>query len=229
MSASSYLWVRNLGKIFHAPSAEAYEILREVSFTAELGGTVALTGASGAGKSTLLHLLAGLERADRGEVQAGGFCVTNAKAETLAAWRAGEVGLVFQAHRLLPDLDVGENVALPLLVRRANSQEARRQAQEALAAVGLSACARQNVGRLSGGEQQRVALARALVTRPRLLLADEPTGQLDDATGAAVVELMRDYARKQNALLILATHNEKRARHCHRRLHLSDGNLAELS
>jgi lipoprotein-releasing system ATP-binding protein len=222
-----YLQANNLSKSFRAPAGAAREILRGAGFQAEAGESIALTGASGAGKSTLLHLLAGLERPDGGEIRVGGFSVTDADAASLAAWRAREAGLVFQAHHLLPDLDAGENVALPLLIQRMPRREAAQKANATLAQVGLAAQARQNVGQLSGGEQQRVALARAIVTGPRLLLADEPTGQLDDATGRQIVELMLDFTRKHNACLILATHNEKWAGLCQRRWEIAAGRLAE--
>ena len=224
-----YLQVRNLGKAFRAPSGAAREILCEVSFSAARGETIALTGVSGAGKSTLLHLLAGLEEADRGRICAGEFAVTDKGAKALADWRAREVGLVFQAHHLLPDLSAGENVSLPLLIQRVPQRVAQRQAEEALAEVGLATQPEQPVGQLSGGEQQRVALARALVTKPSLLLADEPTGQLDNATGAEIVELLLSYAHKHNALLLLATHNEKWRWLCERRLELISGRLREVS
>ena len=224
-----YLQVANLGKAFRAPSGAAREILCEASFSAARGETIALTGVSGAGKSTLLHLLAGLEGADRGQICAGEFAVTDAGAKALADWRSREVGLVFQAHHLLPDLSASENVALPLLIQRAPPRVAQRLAVEALTEVGLPTQPEQRVGQLSGGEQQRVALARALVTKPSFLLADEPTGQLDTATGAEIVELLLSYAHKHNALLVLATHNEKWSWRCERRLELSSGRLREVN
>ena len=216
-----YLEIKSLNKSF-GPR----QILRAVNAVAEKGATIALTGASGAGKSTLLNILAGLERADSGTVRVGDTDITATPASNLAAWRAGKVGLVFQGHHLLPDLLAWENVALPLRIKRANSAEARRQAWQILSQLGLEQQAAQPVGQLAGGEQQRVALARALVGRPDLVLADEPTGQLDDATGAALVSLLLENTRMTGATLILATHNPRWLSHCERRWHLSEGTLS---
>ena len=200
--------------------------MRAVNAVAAKGATIALTGASGAGKSTLLNILAGLERAESGTVRVGDTDVTSTSAAKLATWRAGNVGLVFQGHHLLPDLLAWENVALPLRIKRANSAEARRQAWGMLSQLGLEQQSAQPVGQLSGGERQRVALARALVGRPGLVLADEPTGQLDDTTGAALVSLLLENTRMTGATLILATHNPRWLSLCERRWHLSEGTLS---
>ncbi len=217
----SYLEIISLNKSF-GPR----QILRAVNAVAQKGATIALTGVSGAGKSTLLNILAGLERAESGTVRVGDTDVTSTSAAKLATWRAGNVGLVFQGHHLLPDLLAWENVALPLRIKRANSAEARRQAWGMLSQLGLEQQAAQPVGQLSGGEQQRVALARALVGRPGLVLADEPTGQLDDATGTALVSLLLENTRMTGATLILATHNPRWLSLCERRWHLSEGTLS---
>ena len=221
------LAVSGLRKSFRDPAGGVLEVLRGVSFEASAGEAVAIVGASGAGKSTLLHLLGGLEPADEGAVRLGEFEVTRAGAEELARWRSREVGFVFQLHRLLPDLTALENVALPLLVARVKAKEARERALEMLAGVGLRERAAHLAGELSGGEQQRAALARALVARPRLVLADEPTGNLDARTGAEVGALLLASARERGAAVIVSTHNERLARGCDRALLLRDGRVRE--
>lgn len=188
---------------------------------------LAVVGASGAGKSTLLHLLGGLDTADGGSVRLGEMELTRAGAAELARVRGEQVGFVFQFHHLLPDLTALENVALPLLVARRKPRAAREAAGELLAAVGLSERAAHRPGELSGGEQQRAAIARALVHNPRLLLADEPTGNLDAKTGAQVAALLSTLARTRGASVIVATHNEQLARACDRTLALVDGRLRE--
>ncbi len=240
------LVVSDLRKSFRDPAGGVLEVLRGVTFAARAGETLALVGASGAGKSTLLHVLGGLERAD-GVVMGGttmkatmttektammtarlgDFDILRASISELAAWRGREVGFVFQFHHLLADLSAEENVALPLLVARRSRSEARRTAIEMLDAVGLSKRAEHRAGELSGGEQARVALARSLVTRPRLVLADEPTGNLDARTGAEVCALLLRLCRETRACVVVATHNEELARACDRRLILEDGRVRE--
>ena len=221
------LAVGNLRKSFRDPSGGAIEVLRGVSFELKAGEMVAVVGASGTGKTTLLHVVGGLEAADAGSVRLGNFDVTSAGAARLARWRGREVGFVFQSHRLLLDLTAEENVALPLLVARRNGREAIASAREMLEKVGLGARASHAAGELSGGEQQRVAVARALVTRPRLVLADEPTGNLDSRTGDEVGALLLSLCREARACVLVATHNERLARLCDRVLHLSDGQIRE--
>ena len=217
--------VEGVRKSFRDPSGGEMEVLRGESFTLRAGEMVALLGASGAGKTTLLHVLGGLEAAGAGIVRLGGFDVRGAGASELARWRSREVGFVFQAHRLLADLSAEENVALPLLVARRGWHEARERARAMLGAVGLDARAAHLAGELSGGEQQRTALARALVTRPRLVLADEPTGNLDARSGGEVGALLLDLCRLQRACVLVATHNERLARLCDRVLVLRDGRI----
>jgi lipoprotein-releasing system ATP-binding protein len=187
----------------------------------------AIMGASGAGKSTLLHIVGGLEAADDGLIRLGDFEVIRAQGDGLARYRNEDVGFVFQSHHLLPDLTAAENVALPLIISRAAWGESRLRAVEALEAVGLNERATHPVGHLSGGEQQRVALARALIKRPRLVLADEPTGNLDAATGDEMGALLRSYCRTSPAIVVIATHNARLAEVCDRRLLLDDGRIME--
>ena len=222
------LVVHDVRKAFRDPAGGALEVLRGVAFTLGAGEMAAVLGASGAGKSTLLHVLGGLERADAGSALLGGFDILRAAGAELARFRGREVGFVFQFHHLLPDLSAVENVALPLLVARRKPGEAREAASEMLERVGLSKRARHRAGELSGGEQQRVAIARALVRRPRLVLADEPTGNLDARTGEDIGALFFDVCRERGACVLVATHNESLARSfCDRRLILRDGFIEE--
>jgi lipoprotein-releasing system ATP-binding protein len=221
------LVVEELRKSFSTPAGARLEVLRGVSFTAEAGEMLAVMGASGAGKSTLLHLLGGLEAADDGRIRLGDFAVTDATGARLARYRNGEVGFVFQFHHLLPDLTAVENVSLPLLIARGSAVESRRRAIEALESVRLNERAKYPVGHLSGGEQQRVALARALIKRPRLVFADEPTGNLDETTGDEIGSLLHSYCRHTQAIVIVATHNAHLASLCDRTLLLDDGRIAE--
>jgi lipoprotein-releasing system ATP-binding protein len=221
------LVVEGVRKSFREPSGGVLEVLRDVSVRLRAGEAAAVVGASGAGKTTLLHVVGGLEAADAGSVKVGGFDVTRASTSELVRWRGGAVGFVFQSHHLLADLSAEENVALPLFVARTGRREALTRARELLDRVGLSTRLRHAAGELSGGEQQRVAVARALVARPRLVLADEPTGNLDPRTGSEVGALLLSLCRDARACALLATHNESLARLCDRRLVLREGLLEE--
>lgn len=223
------LKVSELRKSFRSPSGARLEVLRGVSFAAGAGEMLAVVGASGAGKSTLLHLLGGLEAADAGQITLDDFEITRAQRSELAHYRNESVGFVFQFHHLLPDLTAAENVALPLFISRTLRRESFRKAMEALARVGLTERAEHPVNYLSGGEQQRVALARALIKRPRLILADEPTGNLDAPTGDEIGQLLNSYCREQNAIAVVATHNARLANVCDRILVLEDGRVATES
>jgi lipoprotein-releasing system ATP-binding protein len=220
------LVVEELQKSFPGPAGARLEVLRGVSFVAAPGEMLAIMGASGAGKSTLLHMLGGLEAADAGLIRLDDFEVTRAPSPELASYRNEEVGFVFQFHHLLPDLTAMENVALPLFISRAAWRDCRQSAVEALERVGLATRAEHPVNQLSGGEQQRVALARALIKRPRLVLADEPTGNLDEPTGDELGQLLQAYCREQQAIVILATHNARLANLCDKTLILEDGRVA---
>jgi lipoprotein-releasing system ATP-binding protein len=204
--------VVDLRKSFTAPSGERLEVLRGVTFRANAGESIAITGASGSGKSTLLHLLGGLEEADHGTITLNG-----------SGGRRQDIGFIFQFHYLLPDLSAVENVALPLLIARRTRREAFRRAVELLVQSGLETRADHPVSHLSGGEQQRVAVARALVTGPKLLLADEPTGNLDAAISEKIAHTLISYARDQRAVVIIATHSPVLASMCDRLLLLEDG------
>ena len=198
-------------------------ILRDVSFTVAAGEAVAVVGASGSGKSTLLGLLAGLDTPSSGTVHVSGQDLFTLDEDGRAALRARLLGFVFQSFNLLSSMTALENVMLPLEL--AGAANAAESARELLGRVGLAARIKHYPKQLSGGEQQRVAIARAFVTRPSLLLADEPTGNLDAATGAEIIKLMFELNREQGATLILVTHDAELSQRCGRVLQLAGGVL----
>jgi lipoprotein-releasing system ATP-binding protein len=224
------LMVTDLRKSFVSQKGERIEVLRGASFSAGAGEALAVMGSSGAGKSTLLHLLGGLEATDHGAIVAGEFMIDRAGPAALARFRNEHVGFIFQFHHLLPDLTALENVSLPLRIARLNVTEATRRAMQMLEEVGLdSRIADSVVGHLSGGEQQRVAVCRALINRPALVLADEPTGNLDTTTGDQIARSIVSYARSRGALAIIATHNPGVAAICDRTLVLENGRLCNAN
>jgi lipoprotein-releasing system ATP-binding protein len=202
------------------------EVLRGIDLDIAQGELVALTGPSGAGKSTFLHLLGTLDVPTRGSIRFDGEDVFERGEEGLAAFRNGTVGFVFQSHHLLPEFTALENAMMPGLIRRIPRAEARRLAAAMLERVGLSGRLDHRPGELSGGEQQRVALARALVLAPRLLLADEPTGNLDPQTAEGIHALLVDLNRSLGITAVVVTHNERLAAALPRRLRLVEGRLA---
>lgn len=200
-------------------------IVDDVSLTVPAGDSLAIVGASGSGKSTLLGLLAGLDLPTRGRIELGGESITELDEDARAAVRARQLGFVFQAFHLLPGLTALENVMLPIEL---NGQgRARERARSALDRVGLSARADHYPRQLSGGEQQRVAIARAFATAPRLLFADEPTGNLDNRTGETIRDLIFEMNADHGTTLILVTHDERLAGRCQHRVALEDGRLLE--
>ncbi len=203
--------------------AGAVEILRDVSLTIAPGQSVAIVGPSGSGKTSLLMVLAGLERATAGRVCVVGEDFANMSEDALAEVRGRSIGIVFQSFHLVPTMTAIENVALPL--EFAGRQDAFEVARELLTEVGLEKREQHFPAELSGGEQQRVALARALSSRPRLLLADEPTGNLDGKTGSHVIELLFDLRESRGATLVLITHDEQLAGRCERILRMADGRI----
>jgi putative ABC transport system ATP-binding protein len=202
-------------------STGTLDILRDIDFTVPVRQTVAIVGASGSGKSTLLSIIAGLDTPTRGTVRLAGQDLFTLDEDARAAVRAQKLGFVFQSFQLLGHLTALENVMLPLEL--AGRKDARQAASEMLARVGLGARLGHYPKVLSGGEQQRVALARAFVVRPAVLLADEPTGSLDFATGEKVMELMFELNREQGTTLILVTHDAGIARRCERRITIEAG------
>lgn len=217
------LSVIDLRKSFTSPAGERLEVLRGVTFSANAGEAIAVTGASGAGKSTLLNLIGGIEETDQGSISFNGFAIERGSRSSLARYRNRNLGYVFQFHHLLPDLTAVENVCLPLLLARQNRQQALIAAHQALDRMGLSSRASAPVMELSGGEQQRIAVCRALITQPRLVLADEPTGNLDAKARAMVANDLLAYAVSHPAIVIIATHNEEVAQQCNRILVIEAG------
>lgn len=219
------LQAENLVRSF-AMGHRRLDVLRGVSIAVQAGETVAITGKSGAGKSTLLHILGGLDRPTSGRVLFDGRDVYAAGERERSAMRASRIGFVFQAYHLLPELTVRENVLLPALGLRGaflRGGRVRARAMELLEMVGLSARAAHRPNELSGGEQQRVALARALMNEPRLLLADEPTGNLDSRTGDDVLRLLFGLVADRGLTLLMVTHNDDVAARCSRTIVLRDG------
>lgn len=221
------LVVTDLRKSFQSPDGERIEVLRGVSFLAAPGQTIAIVGASGAGKSTLLHLIGGIEAPEHGSIKLGNFAVESGSRSELARYRNDQVGVVFQFHHLLPDLTAAENVCFPLLLARNNGRKAMRSAHEALDRVGLGSRATHRITELSGGEQQRIAVCRALIRSPLLVLADEPTGNLDSISGGLIEAELMSYAASRPAIVIIATHNYDLARRCNRVLTLERGKITE--
>ncbi len=200
-------------------------VLRQLDLEVGAGEMVAIVGASGVGKSTLLHVLGGLDGVDAGTVRIGDTVVTGLRDDRLVAFRNGHVGFVFQFHHLLPEFTALENVEMPMRIARIPPSEARPRAEALLARVGLAERLTHRPGTLSGGEQQRVAVARALVMHPSVLLADEPTGDLDEATAASLHELLREMHRDFGLTSVIATHNPRLAAACDRTLRLEAGQL----
>jgi lipoprotein-releasing system ATP-binding protein len=220
------LKAENLSKVYRSGDEEV-TVFADLDFEVRRGELVALVGESGAGKTTLLHLLAALDTPTRGEVYFEGQKVSGFGEEKRAAYRNHCIGYVWQMHYLLPEFSALENVMLPQVTGGGDFAAARMRAAEMLGEVGLGDMARRRVGELSGGEQQRVALARALANRPALLLADEPTGNLDHRTAYRVMELLEELHRAHGLTSVLATHNLELAQRAHRTLRLSDGKLTE--
>jgi putative ABC transport system ATP-binding protein len=202
-------------------------VLRDVWATFSRGESVAIVGESGSGKSTLLNLISGIDQADGGAIWIDGQNLTALDERRRTLFRRRHIGFVFQFFNLLPTLTVWENLLLPLELNGINGTEASRRAQSLLDAVGLGARGHTFPDRLSGGEQQRVAIARALIHDPRLVLADEPTGNLDEETGHQVLTLMDRLTRRASKNLILVTHSRETASYADRILHLKDGQLVD--
>lgn len=217
--------VVDLRKSFLSPSGDRIEVLRGVTFAAKHGEAVAMTGPSGSGKSTLLHLLGGLDTSDHGAITFDGNEITNLHPRKLASLRRQQIGFVFQFHYLLPDLSAIENVALPLLIAREKRAYAYSRAARLLEDAHLTGREDHPISHLSGGEQQRVALARALVTHPRLLLADEPTGNVDAAIGEELGKALVSYVRNNGAVAVMATHSASLASLCDHVFVLDGGRL----
>ncbi len=220
----SFVEARALNKSYLVANTRLH-VIRDLDLQVEQGEMVAIVGASGAGKSTLLHLLGGLDRPDGGDVRVGETVLNTIGDAGLVAFRNRHVGFVFQFHHLLPEFSAVENAEMPLRIARVQTDEARPRATGLLTRVGLGERLEHRPGMLSGGEQQRVAVARALVMQPSLLLADEPTGDLDETTADALHQLLREMHREFGLTAIIATHNPRLAQQCDRILRLEGGSL----
>lgn len=220
--------VAGLKKVFRSGESDLV-LFENLSFQLRKGEMLAIVGQSGAGKSTLLHIVGALDRPSGGNVYCAELEVNSLRDDQAAEFRNREIGFVWQFHYLLPEFTAMENVAMPLLVRELAKQQALAEASHWLREVGLEQRADHRSGELSGGEQQRVALARALITRPKLLLADEPTGDLDSQTADSVFELIARLHRDYQLTSLIATHNIGFARRCHRVLRLHQGKLEEVA
>jgi lipoprotein-releasing system ATP-binding protein len=221
---NNLLEVRGLGKSY-ASGTNTLEVLSGIDLDLVTGTTTALVGASGAGKSTLLHLLGALDRPTAGTVHFRGDNIFKKNERALAAFRNRSIGFVFQFHHLLPEFTALENVMMPALIARVPRSKAIDMAQSLLADVGLGQRTTHRPGELSGGEQQRVAIARALVLEPELLLADEPTGNLDMKTSDDIHAMLTELQTKKKLTLVIVTHNERLAQAMGTTLHLLDGRL----
>jgi lipoprotein-releasing system ATP-binding protein len=219
------LSARSLKKNY-AMGKRTLEVLRDVNLEIARGEFLAMRGASGAGKSTLLHLIGGLDSPNAGEIFFNGQNLAKFSESELTQFRNRRVGFVFQAYHLLPELTALENVCLPARVARISAAQTEKRGRELLARVGLQERVEHKPFELSGGEQQRVAVARALVNEPELLLADEPTGNLDSKTGGEIIELLKNLCAEKQMTLVIATHDAKIAAHARRVVELADGRIA---
>ena len=222
--SAPFLVAKNAGKTYML-GKRALEVLRGINLEINRGDFLALRGASGAGKSTLLHLLGGLDFPDPGEIHSQGRALHSLSRDDLARWRNREVGFIFQAYYLLPELDALENVCLPARMARTSASDAAKRGRELLTRVGLKERMEHKPYELSGGEQQRVAIARALINEPALILADEPTGNLDSHTGQEIIELLCSLREEKQMTLVMATHDSNVAARAAKTIHLVDGQI----
>jgi lipoprotein-releasing system ATP-binding protein len=220
------LTVKNLDRSYEI-GGHRIEVLKGLELSVSTQSTIAVVGASGVGKSTLLHILGTLDHPTRGEVLFEGRNIFQLSPAELARFRNRKVGFVFQFHHLLPEFNALENTMMPVLIDRGEKAEARTRAEDILTRLGLQDRLTHRIGELSGGEQQRVAIARALVQAPKLVLADEPTGNLDRKTGEQILKLFMDLNREQGITLIMVTHNMELAGQFQRVIEIRDGQVRE--
>ncbi|MFB6260418.1 MAG: lipoprotein-releasing ABC transporter ATP-binding protein LolD, partial [Thiohalorhabdaceae bacterium] len=220
--SEAVLQASELGRRFWDGASEI-QVLDGVTFDVAKGEALAITGSSGSGKSTLLHLLGGLDRPSEGRVLVGGDDIHRLSEKARGELRNRELGLVYQFHHLMPEFDALENVMMPLLVRRQGRTEAAREARETLERVGLGERVHHKPSELSGGERQRTAIARAVVTRPTLILADEPTGNLDDRTAERIHQLLLALNRELGTAIVVVTHDPALAGQMQRQIRLHEG------
>ncbi|WP_130620498.1 lipoprotein-releasing ABC transporter ATP-binding protein LolD [Dyella amyloliquefaciens] len=226
MNNNIVLRASNIAKVYEEGDLKT-DVLADVSFTLKRGETLAIVGASGSGKSTLLHIIGGLDTLTRGEVEVEGKNLSRLSDADRGRVRNRSMGFIYQFHHLLPEFTALENVCMPLLIRGVAIAEAERQASELLGRVGLSKRLGHKPAELSGGERQRCAVARALVTRPAVVLGDEPTGNLDEGNAAQVYDLMLELNREIGTSFILVTHDSRLAQRMDRTLELHNGKLVD--
>ncbi|HSE40260.1 MAG TPA: ABC transporter ATP-binding protein [Acidobacteriota bacterium] len=224
MNDGFLLEAKQLSKSYQS-TARRIDVLKDLDLQIPYGKTIAIMGASGVGKSTLLHVLGGLDRPDSGQILFEGRDLASSTPQELADFRNAKIGFVFQMHHLLPEFNALENVMMPILLRKFDRQAAGQRASKILQEVGLSDRMDHRPGQLSGGEQQRAAIARALVNDPPLILADEPTGNLDERTGETIFQLFRELHSHRSLSFIIATHNPALAAICDETYILHEGKL----
>ncbi len=227
MSNPIVLSCEHLAKHF-TDGEKTIEIFENLNFSIEAGETVAIMGASGTGKSTLLHLLGGLDSPSKGDIHINGKALSTLNNKQRGVLRNRHLGFVYQFHHLLPEFSALENVMMPLLIGKTAKTEAKIKAKELLDQVGLSDRLTHRPAQLSGGERQRAAIARAMVTQPACILADEPTGNLDEDTAASVMQLFIDLKEQYNTALVLVTHDQKVASQMHKKYLLNHGTLEHV-
>ena len=226
MSDAAVIQAKDVRKVFRREGHDI-EVLKGVSFSIEKGETIGVVGVSGAGKTTLLQIIGTLDRPTSGNICFEGEDLAGFSEDRLAALRNRKIGFVFQFHNLLPEFTVIENVMLPCRIAGMDMSQARRRAESLLSEVGLSNRLSHRPGEISGGEQQRAAVCRALAMEPSVLLADEPTGNLDRETASGVVDLLLDINRERKLSLLMVTHNEQAASRLHRVVRIDDGRIAQ--
>ncbi len=216
--------VNKVSKIYDSGAVKVVA-LDDVSFALKRGEFVAIVGPSGSGKSTLMHILGTIDRPTKGEVLIDGIPTAKMSGDELAEFRNRKLGFVFQAYNLISGLDAEKNVELPLMTADMPQEERRKKADALLTQLGLAERLKLKPTQLSGGEQQRVAISRALVNEPALVLADEPTGNLDTKSGDEVIKLLKGISKKRNVTIVMVTHNLEIAKHCDRVIHIRDGRI----
>lgn len=223
-SKNKLIEITNLTKSYHV-GRETIIALRDINLSINEGEIIALTGPSGSGKSTLLNLIGGLDRADNGEININGVSLRSMNDREISNYRNNTVGFVFQFFNLQPYLNIQENVEVPLIFRGETAKNRAEASQSAIKAVGLTERIKHLPNQLSGGQMQRVAIARSIVNKPKLILADEPTGNLDHATGTEIINLIKKINQEQNATIIIVTHDNFIANQADRIIRLSDGKI----